>query len=145
MTDITLEQRARELLAAECRAEKMGVVATSIEQGMHVSGFADIALRAIEEALRLSAGADSARLDALEALVDSQPDKALLLHHGIRIIRDGERRYSGLGLSNTRRTLREAIDQAALRPSAGEGKGISASHKKHDGPCWRNSHADCGC
>lgn len=142
MTDITLEQRARELLAAECRAEKMGVVATSIEQGMHVSGFADIALRAIEEALRLSAGADSARLDALEALVDSQPDKALLLHHGQHGING---RYAGLGLSNTRRTLREAIDQAALRPSAGEGKGISASHKKHDGPCWRNSHADCGC
>lgn len=20
-----------------------------------------------------------------------------------------------------------------------------ASTKKHDGPCWRNSHADCGC
>ena len=34
---------------------------------------------------------------------------------------------------------------SANRDSAGEGKGISASHKKHDGPCWRNSHADCGC
>lgn len=41
--------------------------------------------------------------------------------------------------------LDEFPSTAALRPSAGEGKGISASHKKHDGPCWRNSHADCGC
>ena len=48
-------QRARELLAAECRAEKMGPVATAIEQGMHVSGFADISLRAIAAALRQAA------------------------------------------------------------------------------------------
>lgn len=48
-------QRARELLAAECRAEKMGSVATAIEQGMHVSGFVDISLRAIAAALRQAA------------------------------------------------------------------------------------------
>ena len=47
-------QRARELLAAECRAEKMGPVATAIEQGMHASGFVDISLRAIAAALRLA-------------------------------------------------------------------------------------------
>lgn len=22
---------------------------------------------------------------------------------------------------------------------------VSVRGKKHDGPCWRNSHADCGC
>ena len=49
-----IERKARELLAAECRAEKMGPVATAIEQGMHVSGFADISLRAIAAALRLA-------------------------------------------------------------------------------------------
>ena len=56
-------QRARELLAAECRAEKMGPVATAIEQGMHVSGFADISLRAIAAAL------EAAQEDACVALV----------------------------------------------------------------------------
>ena len=49
-----IERKARELLAAECRAEKMGPVATAIEQGMHVGGFADISLRAIAAALRLA-------------------------------------------------------------------------------------------
>ena len=56
-------QRARELLAAECRAEKMGPVATAIEQGMHVSGFVDISLRAIAAAL------EAAQEDACVALV----------------------------------------------------------------------------
>ena len=56
-------QRARELLATECRAEKMGPVATAIEQGMHVSGFADISLRAIAAAL------EAAQEDACVALV----------------------------------------------------------------------------
>ena len=63
MTPTDPNERARELLAAECRAEKMGPVATAIEQGMHVSGFADISLRAIAAAL------EAAQEDACVALV----------------------------------------------------------------------------
>ena len=59
---------------------------------------------------------DGLRLDALAALVDEQPDKALLLHHGMH--KRGEQKHAGLGLSNTGRTLRTAIDQA--RGKAGQ-------------------------
>lgn len=52
-------------------------------------------------------GSDSARLDALEQLVDSCGG-ALLLHHGC----DNGRGFNGIGLRNTGRTLRQAIDQA---------------------------------
>ena len=114
MTDITLEQRARELLAAECWNFSPNEFP---QRPVGCTVNTEAALRAIEAALRLSAGADSARLDALEALVDSQPDKALLLHHGQHGING---RYAGLGLSNTRRTLREAIDQDAPRHEPGE-------------------------
>lgn len=52
---------------------------------------------------------DTERLDALEELVAEQRDKTLMLHHG----RDpSSYAYAGLGLSNTGRTLRQAIDQA---------------------------------
>lgn len=53
---------------------------------------------------------DARRLDALESLVAAQPDRALLLHHGMRL--RGAESHAGLGLSNTNRTLRQAIDQA---------------------------------
>ena len=68
-------------------------------------------------ALRLAVPEDTARLDALEALVNEQPDKALLLHHGLHIVKEGQRSYAGLGLSNTGRTLRQAID-SIKRPAA---------------------------
>lgn len=68
--------------------------------------------RLYESKARGAAREDAERLDALEALVNEQPDRALLLHHGLHIIRSDERRYAGLGLSNTGRTLRQAIDQA---------------------------------
>lgn len=115
MTDITLEQRLRDVLREmDAHCDKLD----AIGGGHAAQPIRDFAER-IEAALRLSAGADSARLDALEALVDSQPDKALLLHHGQHGING---RYAGLGLSNTRRTLREAIDQAAPRHETGEGQ-----------------------
>ena len=88
-------QRARELLAAECRAEKMGPVATAIEQGMHVSGFADIALRAIEAAMRLSAGAD---WQPIETAPDGEPvvvfwrelhDPYDTARYGLDVLEDG--------------------------------------------------------
>ncbi|HZF98296.1 MAG TPA: hypothetical protein VEY92_08650 [Pseudoxanthomonas sp.] len=63
------------------------------------------------EARAASAEQDAARLDALELLVDQQPDKMLLLHHG----NGAGKGITGLGLSNTRRSLRHAIDQAAQR------------------------------
>ena len=62
---------------------------------------------------------DAERLDALAALVDAQPDKALLLHHGMH--KQAEQKHAGLGLSNTRRTLRQAIDQARGKGGCGEG------------------------
>lgn len=58
---------------------------------------------------------DALRLGALEAMVNESPEKALLLHHG-RLPSD-RYQYVGLGLSNTGRTLRQAIDQA-------RGKGV---------------------
>lgn len=44
------EQKARELLADECRKEGLNKVARDIELGMHASHFVDIALRAIKAA-----------------------------------------------------------------------------------------------
>ena len=72
-------QRARELLAAECRAEKMGPVATAIEQGMHVSGFADISLRAIAAALR------SAQVPEGWVLVPREPTAELMAAASIAV------------------------------------------------------------
>ena len=51
---------------------------------------------------------DAERLDALEALLNEQPDGMLLLHHGA----GAGRGIVGLGLRNTNRTLRQAIDSA---------------------------------
>lgn len=51
---------------------------------------------------------DAERLDALEALLNEQPDGMLLLHHGA----GAGRGIAGLGLRNTNRTLRAAIDSA---------------------------------
>jgi hypothetical protein len=53
---------------------------------------------------------DALRLDALEAMVNESPKKAFLLHHGM--LPSDRYQYVGLGLSNTGRTLRQAIDQA---------------------------------
>jgi hypothetical protein len=49
---------------------------------------------------------DAARLDALERLVLEQPYQQLVLHHG----RPFGLFIAGLGLSNTGRSLRQAID-----------------------------------
>lgn len=57
MTDITLEQRARELLAAEHRKCERYTEADLIDAG-DVTALGRMALNAIKEALRLSAGAD---------------------------------------------------------------------------------------
>jgi hypothetical protein len=72
---------------------------------------ADAVIReAVEAGARIDAspkgGSDAARLDALEKLVDDSG--ALLLHHGC----ESGRGFNGLGLRNTGRTLRQAIDQA---------------------------------
>lgn len=58
MTDITLEQRARELLAAEMDVIGSSVAARMLLDGWPAAGATVPALRAIEAALRLSAGAD---------------------------------------------------------------------------------------
>jgi hypothetical protein len=42
------------------------------------------------------------------------------------------------------RKAQAAIDELKARFIA-EPEGGQAYVKKHDGPCWRNSHADCGC
>jgi hypothetical protein len=119
MTDITLEQRARELLAAEWEADGQVMLSGMIRLG-HPAAInnehTQRTLRAIKAALRLSAGADSARLDALEALLDEQPNGMLLLHHGA----GSGRGITGLGLRNTGRNLRAAIDAAAPRHEPGE-------------------------
>jgi hypothetical protein len=52
------------------------------------------------------AGDDTARLDSLERLIDQAPDKMLLLHHGNGVGKN----ITGLGLGNTGRSLRQAID-----------------------------------
>lgn len=53
---------------------------------------------------------DSARLDALDAMILDSTERALLLHHGLH--KQREPSFCGLGLGNTGRTLRQAIDQA---------------------------------
>ena len=59
MTDITLEQRARELLAAEMDANERTFTARQVRAGSTDLGeWVSIPLRAIEAALRLPAGAD---------------------------------------------------------------------------------------
>lgn len=84
-----------------------------------VASIATIIVQMRAEMGRLaSLAADAERLDALEALVSQQPDRALLLHHGIHIVKEGQRRYAGLGLSNTSRSLRQAIDAAIGKPVA---------------------------
>jgi hypothetical protein len=107
----SIEQRARELLAAEYERNERHDDARMLRDGLTCNAWS-IALRAIEAALRLSAGADSARLDALEALLDEQPNGMLLLHHGA----GSGRGITGLGLRNTGRNLRAAIDAQDKSP-----------------------------
>lgn len=95
------------------RAIALQTMSNALNRGAE-SAAAD-AKRDIDECDRLLAqidaslkdGSDSARLDALEKLVDDS-GRALLLHHGC----DNGRGFNGLGLRNTGRTLRQAIDQA---------------------------------
>lgn len=67
MTGNTLEQRARELLADSTGADQHEID-DAIKFPDHPDNMVTVpdALRATKAALRLSAGADSARLDALE-------------------------------------------------------------------------------
>lgn len=54
-----------------------------------------------------------------------------------RASRDGHEVGQRLA-SEVKAKLESAIAQApAVR--------VTATKKKHDGPCWRNSHSDCGC
>lgn len=84
--------------------------------------FVDMRPDEFEALLRETAAAleaareDAERLDALEALVDEQPDKALLLHHGLH--KRSEQKHACLSLSNT--TLRQSID-AAIDQARGKG------------------------
>lgn len=61
MTGNTLEQRARELLAAEYERDERHDDARMLRDGLTCNAWS-IALRAIEAALRLSDGADVSRL-----------------------------------------------------------------------------------
>lgn len=102
-------QRARELLAAECRAEKMGPVATAIEQGMHVSGFADIALRAIEAALRLSAPPDR--------VTDEMVDRWCMYAYADM---GWPQDFSDEALVSNREWVRNGLEVALAQPHPGE-------------------------
>ena len=47
------------------------------------------------------------------------------------------------------KVLMKSIDEDYMpkhgqQPAAVDGA-MATQGKKHDGPCWRNSHADCGC
>lgn len=77
MTDITLEQRARVLLAAELDANARAFTARQVRSGADVSVMVVSALRAIEAALRLSAGADWSAVLALAARLEAMEEGAV--------------------------------------------------------------------
>lgn len=63
---------------------------------------------------------DAERLTALEALLDEQPDGMLLLHHG----NGAGRGIAGIGLRNTNRSLRQAMDTLKYAIDAARKEGV---------------------
>ncbi len=61
---------------------------------------------------------DAERLDALERLLESTNDGMILLHNG----NGAGRGITGLGLQNTGRSLRQAIDDSAMQQGGGGGE-----------------------
>lgn len=97
----------------------------ALQGGIHYGGKEDAdAIAAAVNFLRTHsaeiAGAlrDAERLDALERLLESTNDGMILLHNG----NGAGRGITGLGLQNTGRSLRQAIDDSAMQQGGGGGE-----------------------
>ena len=117
MTDITLEQRARELLAAEYERDGSTFVADCIRHDAEVVTVERRALRAIAAALRLAVPEDTERLDYIERTFSGMTNRERYLPVAM---------IWGAGANG--RTLREACDKymrldAAAPTVSAEGEG----------------------